>query len=191
MCFHDASLHPHYAALSAIVSCSFCVRFRLFPPNRPASLLLNLSIVNREAYLNCACFIQFSCAFFSSCFLLSLKAHIVLNVILHFRYVWQGARIYISCTLLLCIANEVMGGKLPTKACVFYIWAYVKHLCACFCFLHSYITVGTHYCMRSSLRSVFLWQRGAHLYVRLCVVVCHAVSQCFPLGTWRAVTLSQ
>lgn len=82
-----------------------------------------------------------------------------------------------------CFALQMRlwGEKLPTKACVFYIWAYVKHLCACFCFLHSYITVGTHYCMRSSLRSVFLWQRGAHLYVRLCVVVCHAVSV-FP--TW-------
>lgn len=163
-----------------------------FFPNRPASLLLNLRPLYLQYYLNCACFIQFSCAFFSSRFLLSIKAHIVLNVILHFRYVWQGARIYISCTCLLCIANELIGGGgLHTQACVFYIWAYVKHLRACFCFLHSYITVGTHYCMRSSLRSVFLWQRVAYLYVRLCVVVCHAVSKCFPLATWRAVTLSQ
>lgn len=58
-----------------------------FFPNRPASLLLNLRPLYLQYYLNCACFIQFSCAFFSSCFLLSIKAHIVLNVILHFRYV--------------------------------------------------------------------------------------------------------
>lgn len=58
-----------------------------FFPNRPASLLLNLRPLYLQYYLNCACFIQFSCAFFSSRFLLSIKAHIVLNVILHFRYV--------------------------------------------------------------------------------------------------------
>lgn len=51
-----------------------------FFPNRPASLLLNLRPLYLQYYLNCACFIQFSCAFFSSCFLLSIKAHIVCDI---------------------------------------------------------------------------------------------------------------
>lgn len=151
-----------------------------FFPNRPASLLLNLRPLYLQYYLNCACFIQFSCAFFSSRFLLSIKAHIVLNVILHFRYVWQY--LYFMRTLTLHCKWGYGGKKLPTKACVFYIWAYVKHLRACFCFLHSYITVGTHYCMRSSLRSVFLWQRGGAF---VCAFVCCDVSRCLKVfPTW-------
>lgn len=83
-----------------------------------------------------------------------------------------------------CFALQMRlwGEKLPTKACVFYIWAYMKHLRACFCFLHSYITVGTHYCMRSSLRSVFLWQRGGAF---VCAFVCCGVSRCLKVfPTW-------
>lgn len=153
-----------------------------FFPNRPASLLLNLRPLYLQYYLNCACFIQFSCAFFSSCFLLSIKAHIVLNVILHFRYVWQGARIYISCTRLLCIANEVMGGKITYQSmCFLYLGiceAFVRLLLFFAFIYHSWHTLL--YALQFKI--CFPVTAGGTF---VCAFVCCGVSRCLTVfPTW-------
>lgn len=150
-----------------------------FFPNRPASLLLNLRPLYLQYYLNCACFIQFSCAFFSSCFLLSIKAHIVLNVILHFRYVWQGARIYISCTRLLCIANEVMGGKITYQSmCFLYLGireAFVRLLLFFAFIYHSWHTLL--YALQFKI--CFPVTAGGTF---VCAFVCCGVSRCLSVS---------
>lgn len=95
LCWHDCSV---LIRLHTAPSCPHCVTIFSLSFSSSSSTILSQQCMLYQFLL---CFLSF----FSL-----LRGHIVQHMIFIFRYVWHSAH-RISCTYLLCIANEVGWGN--------------------------------------------------------------------------------